>query len=62
MAEAIDRLALNPVPPDSKTLSGLKGCRRIRVGDWRVVYRIEHARLVILILRLGHRREIYRNL
>jgi mRNA interferase RelE/StbE len=33
---------------------------RYRVGDFRIICRIEDARLVILVLRLGHRREIYR--
>lgn len=33
---------------------------RVRVGDYRVVYSIEDAQLVVLVVRVGHRREIYR--
>ncbi|WP_367303467.1 type II toxin-antitoxin system RelE family toxin [Corallococcus exiguus] len=33
---------------------------RIRIGDYRVIYRVEDGRLVVLIVELGHRREIYR--
>ncbi|WP_338275596.1 type II toxin-antitoxin system RelE family toxin [Corallococcus caeni] len=33
---------------------------RIRVGDYRVIYQVEDGRLVVLIVELGHRREIYR--
>jgi mRNA interferase RelE/StbE len=35
--------------------------RRLRVGDYRVVYRVEDKRLLVLVLDLGHRRDIYRN-
>ncbi len=50
-------LANNPHPPGVKKLKGLY---RARVGDYRVVYSAEHARLVVLVVRIGHRREIYR--
>jgi mRNA interferase RelE/StbE len=53
-------LANNPHPPGVKKLKGLKGLYRARVGDYRVVYSAEHARLVVLVVRIGHRREIYR--
>ncbi|MGD0990633.1 MAG: type II toxin-antitoxin system RelE/ParE family toxin [Candidatus Sulfotelmatobacter sp.] len=33
---------------------------RIRVGDYRVIYRIDGKRVVIVIVRIGHRREVYR--
>lgn len=32
----------------------------MRVGDWRLVYRVEDDRLLVLVLRVGHRREVYR--
>ena len=53
-------LAENPHPPGSKKLAGLNGLYRVRVGDYRVVYRTEHRRLLVLVVRIGHRREIYR--
>jgi mRNA interferase RelE/StbE len=36
----------------------LKGARRLRVGDWRVIYKIEPPG-VVLVVKIGHRREIY---
>ncbi len=38
----------------------LGGLWRYRVRDWRIVCRIEDARLVVLVLKVGHRREVYR--
>lgn len=56
----IDALAHNPRPRGVKSLSGDEGFLRLRVGDYRIVYQIHGHTLTILILRVGHRREIYR--
>ena len=56
----IDTLASNPIPEDSKKLKGKRDLYRIRVGDYRIVYIIENRKLVVLIIKIGHRREIYR--
>ena len=56
---AIDELAENPFPPGVKKLHGEEGYR-IRVGDYRVIYDVEHGRLIVLVIRVGHRREVYR--
>ena len=53
-------LAEHPYPAGAKKLEGEEGFLRIRVGDYRILYRVEHHRLVILVIRVGHRREIYR--
>lgn len=58
--KAIEALATNPHPQGSTQLSGGNGEYRIRVGNYRVVYDIEDDELVILVLRVGHRREVYR--
>lgn len=58
--EAINSLADDPRPPGCITLQGGDGELRIRIGDYRVVYDIVDDELVVLILRVGHRREIYR--
>jgi mRNA interferase RelE/StbE len=55
----IDSLAENPRPPDMKKLVG-DVAYRVRVGDWRIIYEIRDAEVVVLVLRVGHRREIYR--
>jgi len=36
------------------------GLRRIRIGDYRIVYEVQDEQLVILVIRIGHRRDIYR--
>ena len=56
---AIDRLAENPFA--GSALKGeLRGLRRIRVGDYRVLYEVREHELVVLVLRAAHRREVYR--
>ena len=57
----IENLAENPRPPGAIKLAGQEAYR-IRVGDYRVVYAIADERLVILVVDVGHRREIYRGL
>lgn len=59
LAAAIDELAENPRPASAKHLHGPDDVWRIRVGAYRVVYRIEDDVLVVLVLTLGHRRDIY---
>jgi mRNA interferase RelE/StbE len=44
------------------TLSGFQNAYRLRRGDYRVVYELHDDRLVVLVIRIGHRREVYRNL
>jgi mRNA interferase RelE/StbE len=59
---AIRSLAETPRPPGATVLHRQKGILRIRVGDYRVLYRVKTDRLVVLVVGLGHRREVYRNL
>jgi mRNA interferase RelE/StbE len=57
----IDLLAENPRPYGVKSLQGgQKGYLRLRVGDYRVIYRVEDERLLVLVVAVGHRREVYR--
>jgi mRNA interferase RelE/StbE len=56
---AIDLLADNPRPPAATQLVGGAGEWRVRTGDYRVIYEIRDTDL--LILALGHRRDIYRH-
>ena len=60
--EAILALAENPRPAGCVKLSGPSELWRIRVGDYRVVYEIHDRQLIVLIVGVAHRREIYRNL
>lgn len=58
---AIDRLAVNPRPPGVRKIRGNLGDYRIRVGQYRVLYDINDAEILVYIVRIGHRREVYRN-
>lgn len=56
---AIDSLKDNP--HQGTLLKGdLSGLRRIRVGDYRVIYEVNEGELVVLVVTVGHRREVYR--
>lgn len=56
----IDALQSDPRPTGCKKLQGERDVYRIRIGDYRVVYQIRDKELLILIVRVGHRGEIYR--
>ena len=56
--EAIRKLAGNPRPPGCKKLSG-RPAWRIRVGSCRVLYEVQDDSLLVLVIDIGHRREIY---
>ncbi|HET9608516.1 MAG TPA: type II toxin-antitoxin system RelE/ParE family toxin [Acidimicrobiales bacterium] len=58
---AIDLLADQPRPPGCRQLSGEHRAYRVRVGDYRIVYEVLDTRLVIQVVRIGHRRDIYRH-
>ena len=59
LVEAIDGLSENPYL--GSALKGeLRGLRRLRVGDYRVIYEVRHAELVVLVVRVAHRRQVYR--
>ena len=60
LREAIDALAENPRAPGNVKLQGEGELYRVRVGDYRIVYQIQDAVLVVLVVQIGHRREIYR--
>lgn len=56
----IELLGVDPRPPGAKMLRGGEhGLWRVRVGNYRVVYAIEDAKLVVLVIRIGHRRDVY---
>lgn len=59
LTEAMVRLADDPHPPHSKKLTN-DDRYRLRVGDYRILYIIENAVLVVLVIKVGHRRDVYR--
>jgi mRNA interferase RelE/StbE len=56
---AIQKLADEPRPPQSKKLSGQERFR-IRQGNYRILYAIEDNRLVVCVVKVGNRRNVYR--
>lgn len=52
-------LADNPYPRGVEQLTGQKAYR-IRVGDYRVIYEIQNNQLLVRVIRVGHRKDIYR--
>jgi len=56
----ISALAKNPRPADAKVLHGQHGLLRVRVGDYRIIYKIKDDRLLVLIVKIGPRKDIYR--
>ena len=59
LIDAIDKLKEQPF--SGTVLKGeYSGLRRIRVGNYRVVYEVTESALLVLVIRIGHRREVYR--
>ena len=58
--KAIDALSADPRPSGVRPLVGYPNLWRIRVGEYRVVYTIKDAELVVLALRVAHRSSVYR--
>ena len=56
----IAALADNPYPPGARKLKGEEIAYRIRVGDYRVVYEVFEGAITVLVLRIGHRKDVYR--
>lgn len=62
ISEALDELERDPRHVNTRKITGSEDLFRVRAGDYRIVYRIEDEELIVLIVRLGHRREVYRGL
>jgi mRNA interferase RelE/StbE len=60
IAATLESLAKNPRSPAAEKLKGHNHRYRVRCGDYRIIYEIEDRVLIILVLRIGHRREVYR--
>jgi mRNA interferase RelE/StbE len=56
---AIAKLADNPRPPKSKKLTA-RDSWRIRIGNYRVIYLIEDDNLIVIVIEIGHRKEVYK--
>ena len=57
---AVDSLPKNPFPTGVRKLTGSEKTYRIRVGDYRVVYEVHTKTITIEIIRVRHRKDVYR--
>ena len=60
IVKAVDDLSLNPYPQGVRKLAGSEDTYRIRVGDYRVLYAIIENRFIVQVIRVGHRRDVYK--
>ena len=60
--DRIDGLAAAQHPPGARKLKGESGLFRIRCGHCRIIYSVEDVHLSVLVIRIGHRRDVYRSL
>ena len=60
MMRKLESLQENPRPVGVEKLAGPEDLYRVRVGDWRIVYAVRDRELVVIVIRIGHRREVYR--
>lgn len=58
----VDDLAENLPDPGTTKMKGNNTFHKIRVGDYRIVYEIHQDRLVILVVKVGHRKDVYKRL
>jgi mRNA interferase RelE/StbE len=62
IAKRIESLAEGPPEPAKTKMKGNNPFHRVRVGDYRIIYEIQNDILLIIILKIGHRKEVYRRL
>ena len=55
----LELMAENPRPPTANRLVGGAGVCRVRTGGYRIIYEIHEGAILVLVLRMGHRREVY---
>ena len=60
VVRAVRALADDPMPRGSRRLTGYDDVFRIRIGPYRVLYSVAASTLTILVLKIGHRRDVYR--
>ena len=60
LERCIDALASDPRPPGVVKMQGDDNLWRVRVGPYRIMHEIHDQRLLVLVLKIGHRKDIYR--
>ena len=59
IARTILTLAIDPYPRGARKLAGYDDVYRIRVGSYRVLYSVSTTTLVVIVLKVGHRKDVY---
>jgi mRNA interferase RelE/StbE len=62
IADKIDSLAKNPPNPTVTKMKGNNPFHKVRVGDYRIIYEIQEEVFIILIVKIGHRKDVYKSL
>ena len=60
VVRAVRALGQNPFPAGCRKLTGYDDVFRIRVGPYRVLYSVNAGTLIVIVLKVGHRRNVYR--
>ena len=60
VARALAGLATNPFPSQSRKITGTQDVWRIRVGSYRILYSVDGDQVLVIILKIGLRRDVYR--
>ena len=60
VARTVAKLAIDPRPSGARKLTGYEDVFRVRTGRYRVIYSVEGTSLVVLVLKIGHRKDVYR--
>ena len=60
VVEAIQVLAISPFPSGCRKLKGEEDVYRVRQGNYRIIYEVIDNKLIVLVLKIGHRKDIYK--
>ena len=60
VARAVVALATDPFPRGARKLSGYDDVFRVRVGRYRILYSVSDTAMIVIVLKVGHRRNVYR--
>lgn len=61
IAKRIEKLASEPFPHQCEKLAGEESVYRVRQGDYRILYSVFDKKLLVLIVKIGHRRDVYKD-
>ena len=60
VARTVATVAIDPRPRGARKLAGYDDVFRVRTGSYRIIYSVEDTRLIVLVLKIGHRKDVYR--